>query len=219
MFYDKFKNLCDKKGISCNKAALEMGLSNATPSKWKKTGATPDGTTLAKVSAYFGVPINYLLSDDLTGDIEFVVPIDDLQQYLRTQKKPTDNGELLNMDSLFANISPRLKERIERMNKIDTGGILASRYIDLFLKILSEGIASDNMDEDDRAIVLVRMLDVLAAMPTVLEDSEDHRIMSLTASILVCLVKFVKEKNIAAIDMIGCNCKTIEEILKSSENK
>lgn len=63
MFYDKYKQLCDTKGVSCNRAALEMGLSNATPTKWKKTGATPDGATLAKVSKYFDVPIAFLLGD------------------------------------------------------------------------------------------------------------------------------------------------------------
>lgn len=61
MFYDKFKALCDSVGISCNKAALAMGLSNATPTKWKKTGATPDGSTVAKLTAYFGVPTDFLL--------------------------------------------------------------------------------------------------------------------------------------------------------------
>lgn len=61
MFYDKFKALCDSAGISCNKAALAMGLSNATPTKWKKTGATPDGSTVAKLTAYFNVPTDFLL--------------------------------------------------------------------------------------------------------------------------------------------------------------
>lgn len=61
MFYDKFKALCDSIGISCNKAALAMGLSNATPTKWKKTGATPDGSTVAKLTAYFDVPTDFLL--------------------------------------------------------------------------------------------------------------------------------------------------------------
>ncbi len=61
MFYDKFKTLCDNAGISCNKAALAMGLSNATPTKWKKTGATPDGSTIAKLTSYFDVPTDFLL--------------------------------------------------------------------------------------------------------------------------------------------------------------
>lgn len=61
MFYDRFKQLCERKGVSCNKAALEIGLSNATPTKWKKTGATPVGETLDKIAAYFGVTTDFLL--------------------------------------------------------------------------------------------------------------------------------------------------------------
>lgn len=63
MFYDKFKSLCDSVGKSCNKVALEIGLSNATPTKWKKTGATPDSSTLSKLSDYFHVSVDYLLGN------------------------------------------------------------------------------------------------------------------------------------------------------------
>ena len=101
MFYDRFKQLCAEKGISCNKAALEIGLSNATPTKWKKTGATPAGETLDRIAAYFGVTTDFLLgiekapadiskrsvSDDdlkfaLFGDCENVSD-DDLADVLR----------------------------------------------------------------------------------------------------------------------------------------
>lgn len=61
MFYDRFKQLCEKKGVSCNKAAIEIGLSNATPTKWKKTGATPVGETLDRIAAYFNVSTDFLL--------------------------------------------------------------------------------------------------------------------------------------------------------------
>lgn len=64
MFYDRFKQLCERKGVSCNKAALEIGLSNATPTKWKKTGATPIGDTLDRIAAYFEVSTDYLLGKE-----------------------------------------------------------------------------------------------------------------------------------------------------------
>lgn len=64
MFYDRFRQLCERKGITCNKAALEIGLSNATPTKWKKTGATPVGETLDKIAAYFDVSTDYLLGKE-----------------------------------------------------------------------------------------------------------------------------------------------------------
>ena len=56
--------MCDRKGITCNKAALEIGLSNATPTKWKKTGATPSGDTLDKIANYFGTTLDFLTGRD-----------------------------------------------------------------------------------------------------------------------------------------------------------
>lgn len=64
MFYDRFRELCQQKGVSCNRAALEMGLSNATPTKWKKTGATPNVETLQRIADYFGVSTSSLLGSE-----------------------------------------------------------------------------------------------------------------------------------------------------------
>ena len=68
MFYDKFKELCDLKGVSVSKAASEIGLSNSTATKWKKTGATPDSSTIAKAASYFDVPTDYFMDDVIFGD-------------------------------------------------------------------------------------------------------------------------------------------------------
>lgn len=67
MFYDRFKTLCDEKGVTCTKAACEIGLSNSTPTKWKKTEATPDGATLFKIADYFGISIDHLLLMTVEG--------------------------------------------------------------------------------------------------------------------------------------------------------
>lgn len=61
MFYDRFKALCKSKGISCNRAAVEIGLSNATPTVWKNRGITPNGETLERIAEYFNVSTDYLL--------------------------------------------------------------------------------------------------------------------------------------------------------------
>lgn len=75
MFFDVFKALCDKKGVSPKRATEEIGLSNSITTKWKKTGATPKGETLSKIADYFGVTTDYLL----TGE--------------ETKKAPTPEGE------------------------------------------------------------------------------------------------------------------------------
>ena len=64
MFYDQFVDLCSQKGVSPTSAAVEIGLSKATPTKWKKTKAIPKGDTLKKVAAYFGVTESQLLTDE-----------------------------------------------------------------------------------------------------------------------------------------------------------
>ena len=74
VFYDTFKGLCANKGISCNRAATEIGLSNSTPTKWKKTGAMPDSKTLSMIADYFGVSVGYLLG-------------------IETEKAPAETGE------------------------------------------------------------------------------------------------------------------------------
>ena len=97
MFYDVFKRLCDEKGVSCNRAATEMGLSNATATKWKKTGATPSGDTLSKIAVYFDVSI-----DDLLGNEEKpAAPKDgepDVKDALTDMAKRAAQGALLMYD-------------------------------------------------------------------------------------------------------------------------
>ena len=61
-FFDTFETLCHEKGISCKKAAVEIGLSHSITSKWKRTGAVPNGKTLNMIAAYFSIPVDCLLN-------------------------------------------------------------------------------------------------------------------------------------------------------------
>lgn len=106
MFYDRFKELCDKRGISCNRAALEMGLSNATPTAWKKRGLTPKADTLAVIANYFGVTTDYLLGEE-------------------NKKAPTEAGERDILDDVdvafygdFKELSDDEKETVRDMVRL-----------------------------------------------------------------------------------------------------
>lgn len=81
MFYDLFCQLCEKKGVSVTRATVEMGLSRTIGSKWKRTGATPNGETLNKIADYFGVTTDYLLTGEKEKAAIDVVD-DDLREYL-----------------------------------------------------------------------------------------------------------------------------------------
>lgn len=62
MFYDRFKQLCDRKGVSVSRACIEMGLSRSIAAKWKNTRTNPSAEVLPKIAAYFGVTADYLLT-------------------------------------------------------------------------------------------------------------------------------------------------------------
>ena len=65
MFYDKFVKICNARGISPSRAAIEAGLSKSTVTKWKTTpSAEPTGSALRKLSEYFEISISELLAGE-----------------------------------------------------------------------------------------------------------------------------------------------------------
>ncbi len=60
MFFNRFKALCDEKGISVYRACTDIGLNRSAVAKWK-TGGKPNGSTAGKLAEYFGVSTDYLL--------------------------------------------------------------------------------------------------------------------------------------------------------------
>lgn len=64
MFYERLRELCKQKEITPTGLALTLGLSNATAAKWKK-GSIPNGATLQKIAAFFGVSTGYLLGENV----------------------------------------------------------------------------------------------------------------------------------------------------------
>lgn len=86
MFYDVFSSLCAQKGISCKRAALEIGLSNSIAAKWKRTGATPNGETLSRIADYFGVSVGYLMGEVKQFEKPLINGDEELTEYLEMLK-------------------------------------------------------------------------------------------------------------------------------------
>ena len=57
-FYERVESLRKKRGLSQGELEKELGFSNGSISKWKKSFPTHD--RLQKLSDYFGVSIDYL---------------------------------------------------------------------------------------------------------------------------------------------------------------
>ena len=101
MFYDIFKTLCDKKGVSPKRAVLEMGLSNSLATRWKKTGGTPNGETLNRVAEYFDISVDFLLGGEKEQKPVFKeaaeVMFDDFTyaMYEETKELPQEKKQML----------------------------------------------------------------------------------------------------------------------------
>lgn len=93
MFFDVFQSLCKKKGVSCKRAAEDIGLSNSITTKWKKTGATPSGDTLNRIAAYFNVTIDYLLGNEIVDQAADVLNNVDLAFYGDYRELDEDDKE------------------------------------------------------------------------------------------------------------------------------
>lgn len=65
MFYDRYAQICKKRGISMSAAALEAGLSKSLVTKWKVNEVdVPSPDVLKKLSTYFGIPVSELLGEE-----------------------------------------------------------------------------------------------------------------------------------------------------------
>lgn len=104
MFYDRFIELCNKKGVSPSKAGLSIGISKTSVTRWKTSGIVPKLDTLNKLAEYFGVTTDYLL----TGTDNKKSPADaedkdaDLEQVILARStKPIPDDEMRRIKKLI----------------------------------------------------------------------------------------------------------------------
>lgn len=106
MFYDKYCELCKRRGISPSAAAIEMGINKGTVSIWKSKGTTPQTAILGKIADYFGVSVDYLLGNEPKEKTpaEADVSFDDFTYALHNETKELSEEkkqELLEMARFF----------------------------------------------------------------------------------------------------------------------
>ncbi len=98
MFWERFYNLCIRKGKKPNPVGKEVGLSSGIISKWKN-GGIPNGETLMKLAKYFEVSTDYLLGlseyTEVNGE---AVKVEYSDQLLK--KNVIENMAKLNNDGL-----------------------------------------------------------------------------------------------------------------------
>ena len=123
MFFDVFRELCDKKGVSPSRAALECGLSKSTVSQWKTRGSSPKFEQLSKIAAYFGVSVDYLLGNE--------------------EKPAVKSDALKNASELFQRIGNPLKNGIA---KISNTKIQSDGTINMTFSIDESGLSASEVE-------------------------------------------------------------------------
>lgn len=63
---DRVKELCKEKGVSQRRMEQDIGISNGASSKWENSSPSVD--VVNKISKYFDVSINYLITGQKTPD-------------------------------------------------------------------------------------------------------------------------------------------------------
>lgn len=61
--YSKFMHLLQERGLTAYKVSQETGISQSTLSDWKTGRATPKADKLLILAHYFGVPVEYFLTE------------------------------------------------------------------------------------------------------------------------------------------------------------
>jgi len=111
VFYDKFVYLCNQKGISPSKAAIDAGISKSLVTKWKSNNSKlPSPDVLTKISKYFNIPVSELIDEEkekplVNGDEE-------LTEYLEILKTRPE------MRMLFQLSKDATKEDVEAAVRI-----------------------------------------------------------------------------------------------------
>ena len=62
--YQRFVDLCEKKGVTAYKVAKETGITTATLSNWKCGRYAPKADKMQKIADYFGVSLSYLMTGE-----------------------------------------------------------------------------------------------------------------------------------------------------------
>jgi transcriptional regulator with XRE-family HTH domain len=64
VFYDKYIELCRKKGVKPSRAAMDAGISKSLVTKWQTNKVEiPSSEVLSKLSKYFNIPVSELLGE------------------------------------------------------------------------------------------------------------------------------------------------------------
>lgn len=93
MFYDRFIQLCEQKGVKPTRAAIENGIARSAVSNWKSNWtkgieSLPSTANANALAEYFGVSVDYLVGNGKEPSPEAQVFVDTSASMRAAEKKP-----------------------------------------------------------------------------------------------------------------------------------
>lgn len=99
VFYDKFVYLCNQKGVSPSKAAIDAGISKSLVTKWKSNNSKlPSPDVLTKLSRYFNIPVSELIDEEKNTPVLTSNDRRDIAKDLELMMQQLDEGSDLMFD-------------------------------------------------------------------------------------------------------------------------
>ena len=112
MFYDKYKELCAKKGVSPFAAARDLGISSRTQGNWKQ-GSEPRFGTLLRIAEYFHVPVSYFEDDEIENEDDKIADTPLVREFMKQMNELTEDERLILM--MFRSVTDTQRQELIRI--------------------------------------------------------------------------------------------------------
>lgn len=114
MFYDKFKALCEQKGVKPTPVIKTLGFSTSNLKRWQN-GLLPNAAMLQKLSEYFDVPVDFFFEENADSQYEIFINKDisniSFNSMFRIMQSHPDH--IISMIAMFT-VGPGVLERISK---------------------------------------------------------------------------------------------------------
>ena len=103
--YERFKYLCELKGISVSQACKEIGIQPSAATNWKTRGGTATVETCQKIADYFNVSVDYIMNGTIPSlnkpDISVTIESEQI------------NRKAIELYELYANADPTIRGMVD----------------------------------------------------------------------------------------------------------